>query len=98
MEINKNMKQASRVESLEYAIRDVSAEARKLVAQGKDLIWLNIGDPNKYDFSTPQNIVDVFIKSAQENIRRISRSAVFIDTDPRIEINVAHELAGHTEM
>ena len=29
------MKQASRVESLEYAIRDVSAEARKLVAKGK---------------------------------------------------------------
>ena len=41
------MKQAARVQSLEYAIRDVSAEARKLVAQGKDLIWLNIGDPNK---------------------------------------------------
>jgi aspartate/methionine/tyrosine aminotransferase len=61
------MKQAPRVQQLEYAIRDISAEARKLVAQGKDLIWLNIGDPNKYDFSTPQNIVDAFIKAANEN-------------------------------
>ncbi|NHJ49822.1 MAG: aminotransferase class I/II-fold pyridoxal phosphate-dependent enzyme [Asgard group archaeon] len=61
------MKQATRVESLEYAIRDVSAEARKLADKGKDLLWLNIGDPNKYDFSTPQNIVDVFVKAAKEN-------------------------------
>jgi aspartate/methionine/tyrosine aminotransferase len=61
------MKQASRVEQLEYAIRDVSAEARKQAAKGKDLIWLNIGDPNKYDFETPPNIVEAFIKAANEN-------------------------------
>ncbi|HUU79592.1 MAG TPA: aminotransferase class I/II-fold pyridoxal phosphate-dependent enzyme [candidate division Zixibacteria bacterium] len=59
--------QASRVQDLKYAIRDISAEARKMAAQGKDLIWLNIGDPNKFDFETPQNIVDAFVKAAREN-------------------------------
>ncbi|MHA1743488.1 MAG: aminotransferase class I/II-fold pyridoxal phosphate-dependent enzyme [Candidatus Heimdallarchaeota archaeon] len=61
------MKQTERVQTLEYAIRDVSAEARKLVAQGKELIWLNIGDPNKFDFATPPNIVEAFIKAASTN-------------------------------
>ncbi len=59
--------QAPRVQQLEYAIRDISAEARKQAALGKDLIWLNIGDPNKFDFETPRNIVDAFIKAANEN-------------------------------
>ncbi|MHA1220561.1 MAG: aminotransferase class I/II-fold pyridoxal phosphate-dependent enzyme [Candidatus Heimdallarchaeota archaeon] len=61
------MDQAPRTQHLEYAIRDISAEARKLVAQGKELIWLNIGDPNRYDFETPKNIVDAFVKAANEN-------------------------------
>jgi len=61
------LKQTERVQTLEYAIRDVSAEARKLVAQGKELIWLNIGDPNKFDFATPPNIVEAFIKAASTN-------------------------------
>lgn len=61
------LKQTARVQTLEYAIRDVSAEARKLVAQGKELIWLNIGDPNKFDFATPPNIVEAFIKAASTN-------------------------------
>jgi len=61
------LKQAPRVQQLEYAIRDISAEARKQAALGKDLIWLNIGDPNKFDFETPRNIVDAFIKAANEN-------------------------------
>ncbi|MHA1124171.1 MAG: aminotransferase class I/II-fold pyridoxal phosphate-dependent enzyme [Candidatus Heimdallarchaeota archaeon] len=66
--------QASRVQDLKYAIRDISAEARKLVAQGKDLIWLNIGDPNKFDFETPRNIVDAFVKAANENKNFYSES------------------------
>ncbi|MBD3191742.1 MAG: aminotransferase class I/II-fold pyridoxal phosphate-dependent enzyme [Candidatus Heimdallarchaeota archaeon] len=65
---------APRVDQIHYAIREISAEARKLVEKGKDLIWLNIGDPNKYDFETPKNIVDAFIKAAQENKSYYSES------------------------
>ena len=41
-----------------YAIRDVVLEAKKEEARGKKVIYLNIGDPCKYDFSPPQSIVD----------------------------------------
>ncbi|MEA2070199.1 MAG: aminotransferase class I/II-fold pyridoxal phosphate-dependent enzyme [Asgard group archaeon] len=57
----------ARVKKLEYAIREISAEARKLAKKGKDLLWLNIGDPNKFDFETPKNIVEAFIKAAKNN-------------------------------
>ena len=91
------MKQAARVQSLEYAIRDVSAEARKLVAQGKDLIWLNIGDPNKYDFETPPNIVEAFIQAAKENKSFYSESQGIVPlreaiAEKEMKINGAKDL------
>jgi aspartate/methionine/tyrosine aminotransferase len=44
---------------IEYAIRDVVIPAAKLEARGERILKLNIGDPNKYDFDTPD-----FIKEA----------------------------------
>jgi tyrosine/nicotianamine family aminotransferase len=65
--LNGKIEQASRVAKLHYAIREISAEARKLAEKGRDLIWLNIGDPNKFDFETPKNIVDAFIQAGKTN-------------------------------
>ena len=47
---------ATRVQGLEYAIRDVVLPAKKLEAQGHKIIKLNIGDPNVYDFDTPEHV------------------------------------------
>ncbi|NHJ87130.1 MAG: aminotransferase class I/II-fold pyridoxal phosphate-dependent enzyme [Asgard group archaeon] len=90
--------QAPRVQSLEYAIRDVSAEARKLADKGKDLIWLNIGDPNKYDFETPSHIVDAFVKAARENKSFYSESQGILPlreaiVEKEIKINGAKNLS-----
>jgi len=41
-----------------YAIRDVVLEAKKLEKRGKKIYWLNIGDPLKYDFRTPEHLWD----------------------------------------
>jgi alanine-synthesizing transaminase len=43
-----------RVRNLKYAIRDIAAEAIKLEKQGMKMLYLNIGDPIKYDFETPE--------------------------------------------
>ncbi|MGC9777885.1 MAG: aminotransferase class I/II-fold pyridoxal phosphate-dependent enzyme [Candidatus Heimdallarchaeota archaeon] len=90
--------QSPRVQQLEYAIRDVSAEARKLADKGKDLIWLNIGDPNKYDFETPKNIVNAFIKAAKENKSFYSESQGILPlreaiVEKEMKINGAKNLA-----
>lgn len=43
---------------IEYAIRDVTIPANELERKGFNVLKLNIGDPNKYDFDTPPFIKD----------------------------------------
>lgn len=50
------MKVSDRTHGVEYAIRDITAYASKYRAQGKEIIYLNIGDPVKFDFKTPEHI------------------------------------------
>ena len=54
---------ADRTKKITYAIRDVVVEAQKLEKQGKKVIYLNIGDPLKYDFSTPQHMINAIEQS-----------------------------------
>jgi aspartate/methionine/tyrosine aminotransferase len=49
-------KPSNRTKNIEYAIRDVIGFAKNLEKQGKKIHYLNIGDPVKYDFDTPQYI------------------------------------------
>ncbi|MGA1873631.1 MAG: aminotransferase class I/II-fold pyridoxal phosphate-dependent enzyme [Thermoplasmatota archaeon] len=50
---------------IEYAIRDVIIPATELEKQGHRILKINIGDPNKYDFDTPEFIKDA-VKEAME--------------------------------
>ncbi len=63
-----------RVQNLEYAIRDVVRQARQLEKKGKDVIYLNIGDPLLFDFETPENIKEALIQAVKEGFNRYSPS------------------------
>ncbi|MEM3374279.1 MAG: aminotransferase class I/II-fold pyridoxal phosphate-dependent enzyme [Candidatus Woesearchaeota archaeon] len=54
---------AKRTEKIQYAIRDVAVEAQRLEGQGKKIIYLNIGDPLKYDFETPKHLIEAVEKN-----------------------------------
>ncbi len=45
-----------RSKRIEYAIRDVVVPANELERKGIEVLKLNIGDPIKYDFRTPEHI------------------------------------------
>jgi aspartate/methionine/tyrosine aminotransferase len=60
------LKISQRVTGVEYAIRDIALEARKLEKQGKQITYLNIGDPLQYGFQPPQNVKEVLIKAVKE--------------------------------
>ena len=49
---------SNRTKNITYAIRDVVVEAQKLEKEGRKIIYLNIGDPLVYDFSTPRHMID----------------------------------------
>lgn len=54
---------ASRTENIEYAIRDVVVMAQKY----DNVLYLNIGDPNKFDSSTPQHMIDAASAAMTKN-------------------------------
>ncbi|AIZ56549.1 L-alanine aminotransferase apoenzyme [Candidatus Methanoplasma termitum] len=48
------MKASSRAMSMDYAIREVTVPAAAAAKRGMKLYNFNIGDPNKWDFETPE--------------------------------------------
>ena len=57
---------SERTMNIRYAIRDVVVEANKLRRQGHTILHLNIGDPNAYDFDTPEHIKEGTIRAMRE--------------------------------
>lgn len=66
---------AERVKNIQYAIREVVVLANEVKASGKKMHYLNIGDPNKFDFFTPQHIIDSVSKAMQKNFNGYSPSS-----------------------
>lgn len=60
------MKIQDRTKVVSYAIRDIVVPARELEKQGHKILKLNIGDPDKYDFDTPDYIKEAAIKAIKE--------------------------------
>lgn len=60
------IKASQRSQGVSYAIREVVLPARELEKEGIEVLHLNIGDPNKYDFDTPQHMKDALYEAANE--------------------------------
>jgi aspartate/methionine/tyrosine aminotransferase len=61
------LKISNRISNVEYAIRDITLHARQYEKAGKKIIYLNIGDPVKYDFPTPDHIKRALIDAVSSN-------------------------------
>lgn len=61
------MKVSDRTHGVEYAIRDITTYARKYKAAGKEIIYLNIGDPVKFDFKTPDHIKKALVDAVMRD-------------------------------
>ncbi len=57
---------AKRVDRFTYAIRNIVVEARKVEATGKQVRYLNIGDPNQFGFLTPPHLIDAVAKAMRD--------------------------------
>ena len=55
-----------RVQGIEYAIRDVVVHARQVAKTGKQIYYLNIGDPAAFDFQTPKHIRQALTNAVEE--------------------------------
>lgn len=63
----KNIIPAERTINVTYAIRDIILMADQVKKTGKKMYYLNIGDPNVYDFATPPEIIESIHKAMTDN-------------------------------
>ncbi len=68
------IKASKRSKGISYAIREVVLPARKLEEKGIKVFHLNIGDPNKYDFDTPQHMRDSLFDATNQGYNGYSPS------------------------
>lgn len=66
---------ARRTRDITYAVRDVVVLADQVARSGKEMLYLNIGDPNKFDFQTPPHIVEAAYRAMKENYNGYSPSS-----------------------
>ena len=48
---------AIRTNNITYAVRDIIVLANEVAKSGKKMLYLNIGDPNLFDFQPPEHLV-----------------------------------------
>jgi alanine-synthesizing transaminase len=58
---------AERTRNIQYAVRDIVVIAKKVAATGKQMLYLNIGDPNQFDFETPPHMVEAMQRALAQN-------------------------------
>jgi alanine-synthesizing transaminase len=58
---------AQRLGNLRYAIRDLASAAEAVVKQGHKVLYLNVGDPNIFDFATPAHVVEAVAQAMRDN-------------------------------
>jgi alanine-synthesizing transaminase len=66
---------AERIKNYSYAIRHVARAAEDLVRAGREVIYLNIGDPQVYGFRPPEHIVEPVARALRDKFTGYSQSA-----------------------
>ena len=56
---------AKRTEEITYAVRDVLLVADEAKKNGKEMLYLNIGDPDKFDYDVPHHMIEAVYKAMQ---------------------------------
>ncbi|MCB9831579.1 MAG: aminotransferase class I/II-fold pyridoxal phosphate-dependent enzyme [Planctomycetes bacterium] len=61
------IKPARKVASIKYAVRDILTVAAEAKAAGREMLYLNVGDPNIFDYETPSVIIEAVTKALHDN-------------------------------
>jgi alanine-synthesizing transaminase len=66
---------AQRLENLRYAIRDLVSLADQVKRQGHEVLYLNVGDPNIFDFAPPTHVIEAAYRAMRDNKNGYAPSA-----------------------
>jgi len=57
---------AERLANVRYAIRDLALVADEVTRQGYDVLYLNVGDTNLFDFQTPPHLIEAVHRAMRD--------------------------------
>ncbi len=63
----KSIEPAGKVAHIKYAVRDILSVAREAQAKGLEMLYLNVGDPNIFDYETPGVIIEAVTRALRDN-------------------------------
>jgi alanine-synthesizing transaminase len=66
---------ASKTKNITYAIRDIILIADEVAKSGKEMLYLNIGDPNIFDHETPRHVIEKSYKAMLDNMNGYAPSS-----------------------
>lgn len=69
------IKPAVRTEKVTYAVRDIVVLANEVAKTGKEMLYLNIGDPNLFDWEPPKHLVEETYKAMLKNFNGYAPSS-----------------------
>ncbi len=73
--MSKTIRPAVRTRNITYAVRDIVVLANEVAKTGKEMLYLNIGDPNLFDFAPPRHMVEATYKAMLSNYNGYSPSS-----------------------
>ena len=73
--MSKTIRPAVRTKNITYAVRDIVVLANEVAKTGKEMLYLNIGDPNLFDFAPPRHMVEATYKAMLSNYNGYSPSS-----------------------
>jgi len=65
---------ATRMANVSYAIRDLAVVADQVASQGHKILYLNIGDPGKFDFPTPPHMIEAAERAMRDGFNGYGES------------------------
>ena len=90
---------ATRTDNITYAVRDIVILANEVAKSGKEMLYLNIGDPNIYDFKPPAHLVKATYDAMLKNYNGYAPSSGISEAVESIEreaerkgINNVHDI------
>ena len=66
---------ARRTENITYAVRDVVLLAEEAARSGRQMLYLNIGDPNLFDFAPPPHVIEATRAAMERNLNGYAPSS-----------------------
>lgn len=66
---------ARRTRDIRYAVRDIVVLAEEAARSGREMLYLNIGDPNLFDFAPPAHLVQATVDAMQSNLNGYAPSS-----------------------